>query len=235
MGNEDAVVVTTGVDGLAACAVEVFRRARAYTLYVYVAYAFLFEKPAVGLPKVDVRLHSKPSFEEGAFRGVTLLGEGGGGYTLHREACRPECLIDLIAHLEPFERYAGTDDGMDVVGTDGLHLLNSLRDDASHRATPACMNGSNSALPRVIEQDGNAVGRLDADTEAWLVGNDGIGLFRPSGFAHPADIVGMHLPRQSQVLKPKPNRLHTAAFPRRESREPGWGRVYNYIVHLYAV
>ena len=80
------------------------------------------------------------------------------------------------------------------------------------------MDSSNDALTRVIEQNGNAVGRLDTDTKARLVGDDSIGCFRPSCFPHPKNMVGMHLPRESKLFKPKAECLYSAVSASRECR-----------------
>jgi len=59
-----------------------------------------------------------------------------------------------------------------------LHFPDGLCNDALKGAAPAGMNGGDSALFRVDEENGNAVGGLDAEEKAGTVRGGGIAVAR---------------------------------------------------------
>ena len=62
-----------------------------------------------------------------------------------------------------------------------LHLADGFGHDTGQRATPAGVDGADSALFGVYEENGDAVGGLDAQKEAGTVGNGGIAAARFGG------------------------------------------------------
>ncbi len=72
----------------------------------------------------------------------------------------------------------GWADGGEKVGGPGLevhlHLADGFDDDALERAAPAGVNGGDGALFRVDEENGYAVGGLDAEEETGAVGDRGV-------------------------------------------------------------
>ena len=59
-----------------------------------------------------------------------------------------------------------------------LHLADSFDDDALKGAAPTGMNGGDGALFRIDEENGNAVGGLDAEEKAGTVRGGGIAVAR---------------------------------------------------------
>src|SRR5215469_938800 len=55
------------------------------------------------------------------------------------------------------------------------HRVNSRSSDAPSSTTPSCMRHAYRALYRIIEHQGNAVGRGDGERHATLPGNDRVG------------------------------------------------------------
>jgi hypothetical protein len=75
-----------------------------------------------------------------------------------------------------------------------LQLADGFDDDTLERASPTGVNGSDSALFGVDEENGNAVGGLDAQEKARAIGDGGValaGLGR--GGVEKMDNVGMDL------------------------------------------
>ena len=81
-----------------------------------------------------------------------------------------------------------------------LHLADSLDHDACQGAAPAGVNGGDSALFRVHEENGDAVGSLDAQEKAWAVGCGGISAARLGGHGvEKMDNVGMDLLERDEL------------------------------------
>jgi hypothetical protein len=56
------------------------------------------------------------------------------------------------------------------------HFVDGVLDDCGCRATPACMDGGDSAIPRVDQQYRDAIGRTNTDALADLVGDQRVTL-----------------------------------------------------------
>ncbi len=92
---------------------------------------------------------------------------------------REELRGDFGAHFVAAATYGRADGGEEVGGLGlelHLHFADSFGDDAGQGATPAGMNGSDGALSRVDEENGDAIGGLDAEEDAGAVGDRGVAL-----------------------------------------------------------
>ena len=75
-----------------------------------------------------------------------------------------------------------------------LHLPDGFDDDPLERASPAGMNGGDRALFWIDEENGDAVGGLDAQKEAGAFGDGGVALARFGGHGvEKMDDIGMDL------------------------------------------
>ena len=101
---------------------------------------------------------------------------GGGfpfGDVIHLETVLAECFIDFVAYLEGGKGDAGADAGYHffaLCAIAGTHLVECVAEDVIHRAAPSGMNSGYHGILPVLEQDGNAVCRRDADAAARFTG-----------------------------------------------------------------
>ena len=141
-------------------------------------------------------------------------------YSIHREVCRLEGLMDFIAHLKLLERNARTYDGVKIFGIERMHLLNGLLHDSRHCSSPASMNGCHKSLLCIIKKDRYAISCLNTNTKARPVCNDCIRRFRTACSVHPKDVIRVDLARQSKLLELQAKCLYPTVSACRESREP---------------
>jgi len=86
---------------------------------------------------------------------------------------------DFGAHFVAAAADGWADGGKEVGGVGfvlHLHFADGLDDDAGEGAAPAGVDGDDGALFRVYEEDGDAVGGLDAEEETRTVGGGGVSL-----------------------------------------------------------
>ncbi len=96
-----------------------------------------------------------------------------GGFGELREELGGDFGADFVAATTD----RGSDGGEEVGGVGfelHLHLADGFDDDAGKSAAPAGVNGGDGAFFRIDQEDGDAVGGLDAEEQARAVGDRGI-------------------------------------------------------------
>ena len=95
----------------------------------------------------------------------------------HRETGGPELLDDFLSHLETSRADGGADDGPEVRRA-GAEALAQKRDrtlgNLQNRPFPPRMHRGDDAVGGVVQQNGNAVGRADADRDSGKVRDEGV-------------------------------------------------------------
>jgi len=150
------------------------------------------EEDALGRGLVAGRHHVQPLNGIGLVAGAKFV-EPFGGFGKLGKKLGGDFGADFIA--APAD---GGANGGEQIGRLGfelhLQLADSLDDDALERAAPASVNGGDGALVGIDEENGNAIGGLDAQEEAGAAGDGGIaaaGL--GGGGVEKMDNVGMDL------------------------------------------
>lgn len=135
---------------------------------------------------------------------VPLLSHDGN--LLHREALLGKSIIDLLPHLKVADRDARTNDGQQILRLAAIglcHCRYSPFHNTGPCSSPACMDGTGAMTLCIIQQDGDAIGRGDPDTDLLLICHHGIDTLQESlavvvsqrkeGFAYLPHLCAMHL------------------------------------------
>ena len=119
---------------------------------------------------------------------------------------------------------------MHVPGAVG-HQAHGVGGNACHRTAPARVDGCHHVRAVIIEQYGDAVGCLDAHTQAGTVGEDSVCVLGAASLAHPQDVARVCLSGQCKFLGMQPQILYTASASGGEGRYPLWGGVDDGTTH----
>ena len=125
------------------------------------------------------RNHVEPLDGIGLIAGAELVEPFGGIEELGEELSG-DFGADFVAAASD-----GRADGGEEVGRLGfevhLHLADGFDDDASEGASPSGVNGGYGTLFGVSEEDGDAIGGLDGQEEAGVVGDGGVAAAKSGG------------------------------------------------------
>lgn len=140
-------------------------------LYLVFTDSHAYELQAVAFPQINVPFGT---------RGCGISPGNG----IHRETAFLKGLIHLIAYLKGIQGDTGTYHGFQIAGVTpvgGLHDLYGMLHYPGACASPTGMNGGNDLSHGVLQENGNAIGRGDTDTELLLLGDYGIDVLQQLG------------------------------------------------------
>ena len=184
--NHYSVNISSGIDGVASGAVEVWTGKGVNIRYLDIPYSILFQEPSVGILQIDMPLLAFPA-------GISFC------QTLHREARLHELLVHLVAYLETIQRYARPYYSTEVF-CPAVHQPKCFLYDAPHCSSPSGMNGGNQLSAYIINQHRDAVGRLYGYAQILLCRYDCIRIRHFSEGIHPADVCTMRLSGDHYVV-----------------------------------
>ena len=168
-GREKTIIVLVGAEGR--------------DVYVLCSDACVFELPGVGLPEVDV------PFAEGV--AALVLRGGPMGYPLHGKCGVGKGFADLVADLEGIRADAGADGAFYVFGPCAERVVHGLQretSDVRHGASPSRMGCSDGTRACVVQQQGDTVGRGDADADLWQGSDECVDAFQVAGLCGRGDL-----------------------------------------------
>jgi len=84
------------------------------------------------------------------------------------------------------------------------HGLYRFGNDAQGRASPAGMNGGDSAMGRVGHEDRQAIGGTDRECDPWMVSDESIAFRKAAGMLRGHDFIRVYLANAGQVSCVRP-------------------------------